>query len=115
MQGHLPLRGRPHKYDIEESYYVPLVSTDQDSSYGLDFDEHGHYVELCSTADVAKTVLTEQQHRLPLLLLLFFLLLLLLTWTIATWLHGTTSTVQCFSYYTTSCDVSNYRVPAQRV
>ena len=63
-QGHLPSRGHPQQYDSEESYYVPLVSTDQDDTYGLDFDEHGYYVELLFTQNVAKTVLTEQQHRL---------------------------------------------------
>ena len=63
VQGHLQTRGHPQQYDSEELYYVPLVSTDQDETYGLDFDEHGYYVELLSTHNVAKTVLTEQQHQ----------------------------------------------------
>ena len=35
-----------------------------DESYGLDFDQHGYYVELCFTTDMAKAVLTEQQLQL---------------------------------------------------
>ena len=63
-QGHLQTRGHPQQYDSDESYHVPLVSTGQGDTYGLDFDEHGYCVELLFTHNVAKTVLTEQQHRL---------------------------------------------------
>ena len=64
VQGHLHMRGHPRQHDHEETYHVPLCSTDLDETYGLDFDQNGHYVELCFTTDMAKTVLTEQQHQL---------------------------------------------------
>ena len=54
QQGPLPkrgnsqdLRGNSQDSDTEETFHVPLCSTDNDTSYGLDFDENGHYVELC--------------------------------------------------------------------
>ena len=58
------MRGNSHGDDTEETFHVPLCSTDNDTSYGLDFDENGKYVELCFTADMSKVVLSEQQHKL---------------------------------------------------
>ena len=46
-QGHLPSWGHPGQRDLEETYLAPLSATDHDSSWGLDADEHGAYVELC--------------------------------------------------------------------
>ena len=48
----LPMRGNSQTSDTEETFHVPLCSTDNDTSYGLDFDENGHYVELCFTAEM---------------------------------------------------------------
>eukprot|EP00959_Pyramimonas_sp_CCMP1952_P203109 4247518-Pyramimonas_sp.AAC.1 len=54
VQGHLPERGHPPGYDMDTVYYVPLCSTDPDSKYDLDSDEHGKYIELCFAADMSK-------------------------------------------------------------
>ena len=57
QQGPLPMRGNPRDSDTDETFHVPLCSTDNDTSYGLDFDENGHYVELCFTTDMSMVVL----------------------------------------------------------
>ena len=44
--------------DQEALYAMPLCSTDVDDDYRLDADEHGDYIELCFTADMAKVILT---------------------------------------------------------
>eukprot|EP00959_Pyramimonas_sp_CCMP1952_P142271 2978110-Pyramimonas_sp.AAC.1 len=36
----------------------------EDDSYGLDSDENGRCVELCSTTEMSKAVLSEQQRAL---------------------------------------------------
>jgi len=64
QQGHLPTRGSPQDSDAVETLHVPLCSTDNDNSHGLDFDEHGRYVEICFTAAMWKVVLSEQQDKL---------------------------------------------------
>eukprot|EP00959_Pyramimonas_sp_CCMP1952_P161325 3373609-Pyramimonas_sp.AAC.1 len=38
---HLPKWGHPRDSNIEETYHVPLCSTAEDHSYGLDSDENG--------------------------------------------------------------------------
>ena len=57
-QGHLPMRGHL-QHNTEETYHVPLGTTDLDDTYGLDFDEHGQYVKLCFTTDWSKEVRSE--------------------------------------------------------
>jgi len=49
---------------MEETYHAPLCATDLDDTYGFVFDEHGHYAELCFTADMYIVMLSEQQHQL---------------------------------------------------
>ena len=49
---------------MEETYHIPLCATDLDDTYGLDFDEHGQYVELCFATDMSKVVLSEHQHQM---------------------------------------------------
>eukprot|EP00959_Pyramimonas_sp_CCMP1952_P437854 9166836-Pyramimonas_sp.AAC.1 len=41
QRGHLPTWGNPHGIDTTETHHVPLCSTGEDDTYGLDFDEHG--------------------------------------------------------------------------
>eukprot|EP00959_Pyramimonas_sp_CCMP1952_P438919 9189099-Pyramimonas_sp.AAC.1 len=40
QRGHLPTCSHPRDSDIEETYYVPLYSTDEDHSYGLHSDKN---------------------------------------------------------------------------
>ena len=54
----LPLGDEP---DQEVFYAMPLCSTEPDDEYQLDTDEHGEYVELCFTSDMAPTVLSLSQ------------------------------------------------------
>eukprot|EP00959_Pyramimonas_sp_CCMP1952_P323819 6777148-Pyramimonas_sp.AAC.1 len=54
QQEHLPARGNPQSTSTAETHHVLLCSRDDDDSYGLDFDEHGHCVELCFTAEMSK-------------------------------------------------------------
>eukprot|EP00959_Pyramimonas_sp_CCMP1952_P473963 9502644-Pyramimonas_sp.AAC.2 len=64
LRGHLPKWGYSHDSDIEETNDVPLCSTVEDHSYGLDSDENGQSVELCFAAEISKVVLSERQHRI---------------------------------------------------
>eukprot|EP00959_Pyramimonas_sp_CCMP1952_P214870 4496546-Pyramimonas_sp.AAC.1 len=64
QQGHLPKWGNPQDMYTIETYHVPLCSTGEDDNCGLDFDEHGQYVELCFAAEMSRIVLSEQQHQI---------------------------------------------------
>eukprot|EP00959_Pyramimonas_sp_CCMP1952_P068595 1431719-Pyramimonas_sp.AAC.1 len=62
--GHRPAWGHPRSSDIEETYHVPLCSTGEGHSYGLDSDESGPSIRLCFTAEMSKVVLSEHQRRI---------------------------------------------------
>ena len=53
-------RKRAHGGNVSRSLRAAAL----DDSYGLDFDEHGRYAELCFTTDMSKVVLSEQQHHM---------------------------------------------------
>eukprot|EP00959_Pyramimonas_sp_CCMP1952_P464802 9487220-Pyramimonas_sp.AAC.1 len=64
QRGRLPKWGYSRDPGTEETYHVPLCSTVEDHSHGLDSDENGQYVELCCAAEMSKVVLSEQQRRI---------------------------------------------------
>eukprot|EP00959_Pyramimonas_sp_CCMP1952_P031197 653923-Pyramimonas_sp.AAC.1 len=64
QRGHLPTRGHPCDPDIEETHHVPMCSTGEDHTYGLDSDENGQYIELGCTAEVSHVVESEQNHMI---------------------------------------------------
>eukprot|EP00959_Pyramimonas_sp_CCMP1952_P083190 1738526-Pyramimonas_sp.AAC.2 len=43
QRGHLPTWGHPRDSDIAETYDLPLCSTDEDYTYGLDSNENGQF------------------------------------------------------------------------
>eukprot|EP00959_Pyramimonas_sp_CCMP1952_P392429 8223327-Pyramimonas_sp.AAC.1 len=43
QRGHLPTWVNLQDTGTTETCHVPLCSTDESDSYGLDSDEHGHY------------------------------------------------------------------------
>eukprot|EP00959_Pyramimonas_sp_CCMP1952_P131546 2750782-Pyramimonas_sp.AAC.1 len=54
QRGHLPKGGYPRDSDIEETHHVPLCSTVEDHSYGLDSDETCQNFEFCFAAEMSK-------------------------------------------------------------
>eukprot|EP00959_Pyramimonas_sp_CCMP1952_P015784 333899-Pyramimonas_sp.AAC.1 len=47
--------------ELQEPCLVSLCSTTPDEGYSLDSDEHGPYVELCSTPEMSKVILVQTQ------------------------------------------------------